>query len=219
MANIVGSYFKCFTSAGALARTAVVESSGGKTQLVTIIASSIMFSILVWISPMLESLPKAILGSIIIVALTGLFQQMSDIKHYWKLDKIDFAAWMITFLSTLFLDIDIGLVIGLLSVLFLNTYRNQRIQLLTLGQISDYELFLDIDQYDAHEVENIKVVRPTQSIYYINCDEFQVKLNEVCPLKNTADDNGILENVSFYLFFFFFGYFQCLIIILIMKSA
>ena len=71
LANIVGSFFKCFTSAGALARTAVVDSSGGKTQLVTFIASSIMLSVLVWISPLLETLPKACLGSIIIAALTG----------------------------------------------------------------------------------------------------------------------------------------------------
>ncbi len=202
MANLVGSCFKCFTSAGALARTAVLESSGGKTQLVTVIASTIMFSILVWISPILEPLPKAILGSIIIVALTGLFQQISDIKHYWKLDKIDFTAWMVTFMSTLFLDIDIGLVVGLLSVLFLNTYRNQRIQLLTLGQISDYELYLDINKYDAHEIENIKIVRPTQSIYYINCDEFQAKLNEVCPLKNSSEDKSIFDNVGVYFCFF-----------------
>ena len=33
MANIAGSFFKCFNSAGALARTVVFESSGGKTQV------------------------------------------------------------------------------------------------------------------------------------------------------------------------------------------
>ncbi len=42
MANIAGSFFKCFTSAGALARTVVYESSGGKSQvrLLNIISNS-----------------------------------------------------------------------------------------------------------------------------------------------------------------------------------
>lgn len=73
MANISGSFFQCFTSAGALARTAVVDSSGGKSQLVTVIASSIILLVLLVLSPLLQPLPKACLGSIIIAALTGTF--------------------------------------------------------------------------------------------------------------------------------------------------
>jgi MFS superfamily sulfate permease-like transporter len=33
MANVVGSFLKCFVSCGALARSMVLESSGGKTQV------------------------------------------------------------------------------------------------------------------------------------------------------------------------------------------
>lgn len=194
LANIVGSFFKCFTSAGALARTAVVDSSGGKTQLVTFIASSIMLSVLVWISPLLETLPKACLGSIIIAALTGLLKQMSDLSYYWKLDKVDFTAWIITFLSTVFLDIDIGLCCGLLSVLFLNTYRNTRMNVLTLGQVKNYEIFLDSNKYFVNEHDYIKILKPTQSLYYINCDNFHSKVNQACPLKDSSKSSSIYEN-------------------------
>lgn len=37
---------------------------------------------------------QAILGSIIIAALYNLFKQLSDLKHYWKIDKIDFVRFM-----------------------------------------------------------------------------------------------------------------------------
>ena len=33
MCNFVGSFFKCFTAGGTLARTVVQEESGGKTQV------------------------------------------------------------------------------------------------------------------------------------------------------------------------------------------
>jgi SulP family sulfate permease len=61
MANIVGSFFKCFVSCGALARTAVVDSSGGKTQLVTVIASMVVLTVMMWFSTLLEYLPKVYL--------------------------------------------------------------------------------------------------------------------------------------------------------------
>ncbi len=36
MANLVGSFFKCFTAGGTLARSVVQEESGGKTQVVQV---------------------------------------------------------------------------------------------------------------------------------------------------------------------------------------
>ena len=59
--------------------------------MVTLIASGIILAVLLWISPLLEMLPKACLGSIIIAAVISLFKQFSDIKYYWKLDKNEFV--------------------------------------------------------------------------------------------------------------------------------
>jgi MFS superfamily sulfate permease-like transporter len=58
MANVVGSFFKCFVSCVALARTAVADSSGGRTQVVTVVASMVVLSVMVWLSALLEYLPK-----------------------------------------------------------------------------------------------------------------------------------------------------------------
>ena len=33
MANVVGSFFRCFVSSGSLSRSIVAENSGGKTQV------------------------------------------------------------------------------------------------------------------------------------------------------------------------------------------
>lgn len=76
MSNISGSFFQCFTCAGALSRTALADSSGGKTQLVTVISSGIVLLVLLALSPLLQPLPNACLGSIIIVALLGILLTM-----------------------------------------------------------------------------------------------------------------------------------------------
>jgi SulP family sulfate permease len=91
MANIAGSFFKCFVSCGALARTVVLESSGGRTQLVTVIASCVVLSVMLFFTMLLEFLPKACLGSIIIAAVINLIKQIKDVPYYWKLEKLDFV--------------------------------------------------------------------------------------------------------------------------------
>ena len=187
ISNIVGSFFQCFVSCGALARTAVYESSGGRTQLVTIIASFIIALVLLFLSPLLETLPKACLGSIIIAAILNLFKQFQDLDKYWKLDKIDFLIWSVTFTSSILIDIDYGLCFGVLMILLTNTYRFQSIKVIQLDQIKDYKLYSDLLRYEVNENENIKIIMPTKSLNYLNCDEFQAKLKEICPLKEIKD--------------------------------
>ena len=82
--------------------------------------------VMLWISPLLACLPKACLGSIIIVAILNIMKQLRDLPYYWRIDKIDFIIWISTFLSSVVLDVDLGLMIGVLTVLFFNTYRNQK---------------------------------------------------------------------------------------------
>ena len=61
--NFVGSFFSCFPVSGTLARTAVQEESGGKTQLVTVVANVVILLVMFYLSPLLQILPKVVLYS------------------------------------------------------------------------------------------------------------------------------------------------------------
>lgn len=195
--NVAGSFFQSFACCGSLSRTVVADSSGGKTQLVTIIASSVVLTVMLWLGPFLEQLPKACLGAIIIAALLKLLLQVKDMAYYWKLDKLDFITWVVTFISTIILDVDFGLCIGFLTVLFLNTYRTQKIQVSVEGRVKDFELYRQIDKYLVTEQESIRIVCPNQSIYFVTSDIFKNQLNFTCPSKsNMITDLSLLENVD-----------------------
>ena len=58
MSNVAGSFFKCFPASGALARSAVQESSGGKTQMASIIGNTVVLVVILVLSSLLETLPK-----------------------------------------------------------------------------------------------------------------------------------------------------------------
>ncbi|CAF0714401.1 unnamed protein product [Brachionus calyciflorus] len=195
VSNVVGSFFQSFVSCGSLSRTVVADSSGGKTQLVTLIASSVVLTVMLWLGPFLEQLPKACLGSIIIAALVNLLLQVKDIPYYWKLDKLDFVTWIVTFMSTIILDVDFGLCLGFLTALFMNTYRTQKIDLKIQGRVKDFEIYRNIDKYLTSENDTIKIVSPNQSIFYLTSDCFKKQLNLICPLKATGNlREGLCEN-------------------------
>ncbi len=64
-ANVVGSMFKAYPASGSLSRTAVVQSVGAKTRMHLIPAVLVVMLVLVAITPLLYTLPKAILGSVV----------------------------------------------------------------------------------------------------------------------------------------------------------
>ena len=82
--NLIGSTFWCLPSAASLSRSAVQESAGGRTQLVSIINCVGILFVLYFAGSLLEKLPICILAAIIAIALKGLIWQFKDFVRYWK---------------------------------------------------------------------------------------------------------------------------------------
>ncbi len=95
---------------------------------------------------------QSVLSSIIVVSLFGIFLQFRDLRRYAKRSYSEAFVWMSTFLSTVFLDVDLGLLIGLVvSLLFLIAWGYfPKIEL--IGQTEYKDLFLQADSFQ--KVEN-----------------------------------------------------------------
>lgn len=95
ISNAISSMFNCFLSSVSLSRSLVQEQVGGKTQLAGLFSSVIVLSVILWIGKLFEQLPHAVLASIIIVALKGMFKQFLDLKKLWFISKYDFVSKVI----------------------------------------------------------------------------------------------------------------------------
>lgn len=56
--NIAGSFFSCMPFSASLSRSAIQESSGGKTQLASLVSCGILTFVLLWIGPFFQDLPR-----------------------------------------------------------------------------------------------------------------------------------------------------------------
>ncbi|KIH51296.1 STAS domain protein, partial [Ancylostoma duodenale] len=65
-----------------------------------------------------NSLKECVLGSIIVVALLGMFEKFTQLPRLWRLSKIDFSIWVVAFVATIGIDVMQGLAIAIAFALF-----------------------------------------------------------------------------------------------------
>uniref|UniRef100_A0A8C2GI14 Solute carrier family 26 member 3, tandem duplicate 2 n=1 Tax=Cyprinus carpio TaxID=7962 RepID=A0A8C2GI14_CYPCA len=111
--NIFGGAFKSLAASTALSRSAVQESTGGKTQIAGLLSALIVLVVILGIGFLLEPLPKSVLGAVVIVNLKGMLMQVVTVPYLWKKDRPDCIVWVGTCLAAIFLGLDLGLAVGL----------------------------------------------------------------------------------------------------------
>uniref|UniRef100_A0A8C2ES92 Solute carrier family 26 member 3, tandem duplicate 2 n=1 Tax=Cyprinus carpio TaxID=7962 RepID=A0A8C2ES92_CYPCA len=87
--NIFGGAFKSLAASTALSRSAVQESTGGKTQIAGLLSALIVLVVILGIGFLLEPLPKSVLGAVVIVNLKGMLMQVVTVPYLWKKDRPD----------------------------------------------------------------------------------------------------------------------------------
>ena len=107
-ANISCGFFQSFAIGASSSRTVVNDDMGGKSQMVGLIAAGLVVVFLLYLTSLLQNLPKVVLGAIIIVAAASLI----DIREFRSLNLIRHSEFYLSVL-TLFGVLVIGIVAGI----------------------------------------------------------------------------------------------------------
>ncbi|XP_036774868.2 pendrin isoform X2 [Manis pentadactyla] len=174
ISNIFSGFFSCFVATTALSRTAVQESTGGKTQVAGIISAGIVMVAIVALGKLLEPLQKSVLAAVVIANLKGMFMQVCDIPRLWKQNKIDAAIWVFTCIASIILGLDLGLLAGLMFGLLTVVLRVQFPSWNGLGIIPSTDIYKSTKNYkNTEEPEGVKILRFSSPIFYGNVDGFK----------------------------------------------
>lgn len=159
-ANVFGSFFSCMPISASLSRSMLQESVGGKTQLASVISCVLLLFVLLWLGPLFQPLPLCVLSSIVVVALKGMFLQIKDFVRAVKVAPFEATVWMVTFVSVIVIDVEIGLAIGAITSVSLLIYRGNNPYHAVLGRLPDTELHEDLKLFPcAVEEEGITIFR------------------------------------------------------------
>ncbi|XP_023415787.1 solute carrier family 26 member 6 isoform X2 [Cavia porcellus] len=181
LSNFIGGFFQCFPVSCSMSRSLVQETTGGNTQVAGAVSSLFILLIILKLGELFQKLPKAVLAAIIIVNLKGMLKQFSDIRSLWKTNRVDLLIWLVTFVATILLDLDLGLVVAVVFSLLLVVVRTQLPRYSVLGQVPDTDIYRDVAEYsEAKEVPGVKVFRSSATLYFANAELYSDALKQRC---------------------------------------
>ncbi|XP_062247267.1 solute carrier family 26 member 10 isoform X1 [Platichthys flesus] len=183
ISNTVSSFFTCFPSSATLATTNILESAGGYTQLSGLFTSLVVLIVLLLIGPLFYFLPKAVLACINVTSLRQMFLQFQDLPELWRISKVDFMVWLVTWLSVVVLNVDLGLAIGVVFSMMTVIFRTQRAGCSVLGRASNTEIYRPLEKHSkCYEVPGVKILTYNGPIYYGNRSFFREEMSRLLGL-------------------------------------
>ncbi|GAA4747543.1 SulP family inorganic anion transporter [Nocardioides endophyticus] len=113
VAALVGGFSQCLPPAGGFSQSAVNLRAGARSQLAGIVTAVLAVLVALFLGPVLDDLPEAILASMVMVAVLGLVSP-GDFARLRRIDRTEFRVAAATAV--------IGLTAGLLLAVFVGVF-------------------------------------------------------------------------------------------------
>jgi SulP family sulfate permease len=183
LANIGGSFFQAYPACGSFTGSAINLQAGARTGLAMVFNGLFVAVTLLFFTPWLYHLPKAVLAVIIILAVAGLLTPHAFI-HTWRANRGDGVVAGATFVVTLLAapHLDRGVIAGAVLSICLYLYRTMSPRVAILGRYADGTL-RDVHVHPSLATSHrVTVMRFDGSLYFANVAHF-----EDAVLKAVAD--------------------------------
>lgn len=185
-ANIGGALFQSFPVTGGFSRTAVNDQAGARTGMAAIFSAVLVVVTLLFLTPLFEFLPNAVLASVIMVAVAGLVDYKEAV-HLWHSNRSDFAMWMVTFLATLFIGIEQGIGLGVILSIALVIFRTTRPHIAVLGRVPGSDFYRNVERFSNLEQRpDILIMRFDAQLYFANVNHFRESIDDLVSKKGNA---------------------------------
>jgi sulfate transporter 4 len=170
IANLAGAAFNCYTTTGSFSRSAVNDSVGAKTPLSNFVTGILVLIVLVLLTPVFTNMSKNVQGAIIIIGVLGLLQY-EDFIMLWQVSKLDWLVWVCTFCFTLFLGVEVGILVGVGVSLVLVIYKTSFPRITSLGQLPGTSIYRNVAMYpDAEQPPGMILCRIDAPIFFANIE-------------------------------------------------
>jgi len=183
-ANLVGGLTSAFPASSSNSRTAVNDSTGAKTQAAVVVAAVVVGIFLLVAMPLIEPLPKAALGVIIVVAAAGLI----NVGSIWRLRHVrpaETALALVALGGVVVFGVVGGVALAIMLSVGVFLYRAARPHDAVLGRVADVDGYHDIERWEGAEVvPGLLVYRFDAPLFFVNAEYLHTR---VLTLADAAD--------------------------------
>src|SRR5882672_11370327 len=169
-ANLAAAMGHGYPVAGGLSQSAVNDKAGARTALALVFASITLALCLLFLTGLLENLPKAVLAAVVLTAILGLLDFPAIIRM-WRVSRLDFYAAAIALVAVLLLGILQGILLAAVASVLLMLARVSRPHVAFLGRIPGTNYYSDTERHLENEpLPGVIAFRPEVSLIYVNTD-------------------------------------------------
>ena len=169
-ANLAAAMGHGYPVAGGLSQSAVNDQAGARTPLALVFASITLALCLLFLTGLLENLPKAVLAAVVLTAVYSLVD-FPALLRMWRISRLDFYAAATALLAVLLLGILQGVLLAAVASILLLLARVSQPNIAFLGRIPGTNNYSDLARHPENEpLSNAIVFRPEASLIYVNAD-------------------------------------------------
>lgn len=163
--------------------------SGAQTPLAGILSTLLVIFSLLFLTPVVYFIPRALLASIVLVAIVDIIDY-KQVKILWKMDqRRDMALLLVSFVATLAIGILQGLLIGVGASLLVIIYRIAYPPVTELGRLIGSTTYINKNRFpQATTVPGLAVVRVDGPLCFANSEHIRKRLRSYITSTNSNTD-------------------------------
>lgn len=209
-ANLASGLGGGFPVTGGFSRSVVNFDAGAQTPLAGVFTAVMIALTALFLTPLFEYLPRAVLASTVIVAVLSLVD-FKSIRRVWVFSRTDFAAMMTTIFVVLFVGVEAGILAGIaLSIAFL-VAKIARPHMAVIGNVPGTQHYRNHLRHTVVRSQSVLAIRFDEMLFFLNSHTLEDEVAELitetpaltdlvlqCAAINEIDASGLeaLESIN-----------------------
>lgn len=177
--DLAAGFSQGFVVSGADSRTAVADSTGGKTQVTSVVAAATMLIVLLFLTAPLAYLPIAALAAILITSALGLFD-IAALRRYYRISKPEFRHSVVAMLGVMTVGVLPGVLVAVgiafMKLLMMASRPHDAVLGVAPGKRGFYNL---AEEPSSRSVPGVIIYRFDASLLFFNADRFKDRVHTV----------------------------------------
>jgi len=167
LSNLIGAFFSSYAASGSFTRTGVNYEAGAKTPLAAVFAAISLALVLLLIAPLTAYVPIPSMAGILLLVAYNLID-FHHIKKILQASKSETGVLLITFLATLFLELEFAIYVGVILSLMIYLNRTSKPRLVSLAPDPDdaNHRLINIEKKPLSECPQCKIMRVDGSLFF-----------------------------------------------------
>ena len=194
LANVAAGLLAAFPVTGGFSRSAVNHQAGARSGLASVVSALLVAVTLLALTPLFRDLPQAALAALVIVAVAGLIDT-AEPRHLWRVRRSDAVTLAVTFLATLLIGVEPGILIGVGFSLAVFVWRSAFPHVAVMGRLDAQGVWRNVTRYpDVRLSQQLVVLRPDASLYFANATYLRDVVERA--LAERAEAAGLVLDLS-----------------------